>query len=224
MSCIERAGQATARPGGLTVGVSGRVWSSTPGAAPERRMNVRRSIAPMFTLVAAWFTPLAAQSAISFGFAGTLGPNWQIEALEVGGFRHMGLGPIRAGGVMVRGGWFADQAAILGGTRGIVGALAVALRSGSLGLAQVGEGPYPTHITLDLSLEVGGYLGANSPLPEGKRWASVALLPAIRVGQMGGSRFALLIGPAWFAGKVRHTHAFLGVRGEFPLARGRGGP
>jgi hypothetical protein len=178
----------------------------------------------MFTLVAALSTPLPAQTALSFGFAGTLGNKWQIEALEVGAVRHLGLGPVRAGGASLRAGWFGNQAALIGGTRGFVGALALSLRSGSLGLAEVGEGPYPTLIALDVSVEVAGYLAANSPLPEGKRWGSVALLPAIRVGQAEGSRFAILLGPAWFAGDVRRTHAFLGVRGEFPLARRRGGP
>jgi hypothetical protein len=187
-------------------------------------MNVRRSIAPMFTLVVALSTPLAAQTALTFGFAGTLGNSWQIEGLDIGAIRRLGLGPIRAGGVLLRAGWFADQAAIIGGTRGFVGAVALSLRSGSLGLAEVGEGPYPTAIALDVSLEVGGYLAANSPIAEGKRWGSVALLPAIRVGQPEGSRFAVLVGPAWFAGNVRRAHAFLGVRGEFPLARRRGGP
>jgi hypothetical protein len=178
----------------------------------------------MFTLVAALSTPLTAQSAMTLGFAGTLGNHWQVEALDLGVLRQLGLGPVRAGGLALRAGWFADQAAILGGTRGFVGAVALSLRSGALGLAEVGEGPYPTSVDLNVTLEVAGYLAANSPIPEGKRWGSVALLPAIRVGQPGGSRFAVLIGPAWFAGDVRRTRAFIGLRGEFPLARGRGVP
>jgi hypothetical protein len=178
----------------------------------------------MFTLVTTLSTSLGAQSALSVGFASTLGGHWQLEAAEFGFMHHAGLGPIQAVGASLRAGWFGDQAAIIGGTRGFVGAAALSARSARLSVAEIGQDLNPTTIGLDVTLEVAGYLASNSPIPEGKRWKSVAVLPGLWIGQAGGSRFGLVIGPAWFAGNVRRTHAFLGVRVEVPLARRRGGP
>jgi len=185
---------------------------------------VRRSIVPMFTLLATLSTPAPGQSALSIGYAGTLGGDWQVEAVELGLTHPMGLGPVRYGGLSLRVGWFGDQSAIIGGTRGFVGALGLALRSGRLNLAEVGTDASPTVIGVDLTLEAAGYLASRSPLPEGRRWFSLAILPGVRVGQVGQSQFALLVGPAWFAGDVRRTHPFVSARVDIPLARGRGGP
>jgi len=185
---------------------------------------VRRSIVPMFTLLAALSPPAAGQSALSVGYAGTLGGHWQIEAAEVGVTHPLGLGPVRHGGLSLRVGWFGDQGAIIGGTRGLVGALGLGLRSGRLNVAAVGEDASPTVIGVDLTLEAAGYLAARSPLPEGRRWLSLALLPGLRVGQLGQAQFALLVGPAWFVGEVRRTHPFMSARVDIPLARRRGGP
>lgn len=185
---------------------------------------MRRSFVPMFTLVTTLSTPLLAQSSFAVGFASTLGPRFQIEAAEFGLVRRVGLGPLQAVGASLRAGWFADQAAIIGGTRGFVGGAALALRSPRLGVATIGENLNPTRIALDVTVEMAGYLASNSPLPEGNRWMSAAVLPGMWVGQSGGSQFAVLIGPAWFAGDVRRAHAFLSLRIEVPLARRRGGP
>lgn len=185
---------------------------------------MRRSIVRMFTLLAVLSTRLGAQSSFSVGLAGTLGGQWQVEALELGLGRAVALGPVRHGAVLLRLGYFGDQAAILGGTRGFVSGAGLALRTGRVGVATVGDEINPTLIGLDLTLEGGGYLAARSPLPEGKRWGSVALLPALRVGQSGGSQFALLLGPAWFAGDVTRVHAFFGVRVDIPLGRRERGP
>jgi len=185
---------------------------------------VRRSIVPLFTLLAALSAPAAGQSALSVGYAGTIGGHWQIEAVEIGVTHPLGLGPVRHGGLSVRVGWFGDQGAIIGGTRGFLGALALALRSGRLDLAEVGDDASPTVIGVDLTLEAAGYLAARSPLPEGRRWFSLAVLPGVRVGQLGRAQFALLVGPAWFAGDVRRTHPFVSARVDIPLARGRDGP
>ena len=188
---------------------------------------MRRSIVPMFMSFAVLSTPtpLVGQSSFLFGYAGTLGGGiWQLEALEVGFVTSLGLGPVRSGAATLRGGWFADQAVLLSGTRGLVGALALALRSGRLPLAEVGDATTPTVIALDVSLEGAGYLAAHSPLPEGQRWVSVAVLPALRMGQAEGMQFTLTLGPAFFAGRTQHMHTFVAVRGEFPLARRSGGP
>jgi hypothetical protein len=179
----------------------------------------------MFMSLAVLSTPLAGQSSVLFGYAGTLGGGvWQIEALEVGVATTIGLGPVRSVAATLRGGWFADQAVLLSGTRGLVGAMTLALRSGRLTVAEVGDAITPTLIALDVSLEGAGYLAARSPLPEGQRWVSLAVLPAVRVGQVDGMQFTFALGPAFFAGRTQHTHAFLAVRGEIPLARRSGGP
>jgi hypothetical protein len=178
----------------------------------------------MFMSLAALSTPLAGQTSVLFGYAGTVGGStWQIEAFEFGLAPSVGLGPVRSVAATVRLGWFADQAVLLRGTRGFVGAAALALRSGRLTLAQVGDDINPTVVALDISVEGAGYLSGRTPLPEGKRWVSLALLPAVKIGQAEGPQFSLVLGPAFFAGTTHHTHAFIAARGEIPLARRRGG-
>jgi hypothetical protein len=179
----------------------------------------------MFTSLTVLSTPLAGQ-ALSFGFAGTLGGDWSIEAGEFGLVEPVGLGPVRTISASVRAGFFGDnRASIISHQRGFVGALALAARSGTISLFDVGsEGSSPTLIGADVTVEVAGYLASHSPLPEGKSWKSVAVLPALRVGQEGQTHFALVLGPAWFFGKEQHAHAFFGVRIEVPLAHPPGGP
>lgn len=186
---------------------------------------MRRFIVPMSLSLAALSTPLAGQSSFLFGYAGTVGAgDWQIEALEFGFAPAVGLGPVRSVAGTLRVGWFADQAVLIRGTRGFIGAFALALRSGRLSVAQVGDAINPTVVALDLSVEGAGYLAAHSPIEEGKRWVSLAVLPALRIGQAEGMQFVLVMGPAFFAGTKHHTHAFLAARGEIPLARRRSGP
>lgn len=186
---------------------------------------MRRFIAPMFTLLTALSTPLAGQ-ALSFGFASTLGGDWSIEAGEFGLVEPVGLGPIRNISASVRGGVFGDnRTSIISHQRGFVGGLALGVRSGTMNLFAVGaENSTPTQIGVDVTLEVAGYIASKSPLPEGKRWTSAAILPALRIGQENQTKFALVIGPAWFYGDVQRVHAFLGVRIEVPLAHPQGGP
>ena len=162
--------------------------------------------------------PLVAQSAFTIGYSGTLGSNWQIEALEAGLVRHTGLGPVRYVSGTVRIGWFGDQGAIIGGTRGFIGAGALAFRSGRVSVFTVGEDQNPTVVALDLSLEAAGYLAAHAPSPWVPRSISLAVLPGIRVGQAGGGQFAVLVGPAWFSGGgTWRAHAFVSARYEVPL-------
>jgi hypothetical protein len=179
----------------------------------------------MFTLFAALSTPLAGQ-ALSFGFAGTLGGDWSIEAAEFGLVEPVGLGPIRRVSASVRAGFFGDnRTSIITHQRGFLGALALGLRSGTINVFDVGaEGTNPTMIGADVTVELAGYLASRSPLPEGSHWRAVAILPALRVGQENQTKFALLVGPTWFYGDQQHVHAFLGVRVEVPLASSRGGP
>ena len=186
---------------------------------------MRRFIAPMFTLLTALSTPLAGQ-ALSFGFAGTVGGDWSIEAAEFGLVEPVGLGPVRNIAASVRAGFFGDnQASIISHQRGFVTGLALGLRSATANFFDVGaEGATPTRIGVDLTLEVGGYLASKSPLDEGERWSSLAILPALRIGQDDGTKVALVAGPAWFFGKVQRVHAFLGVRIDVPLAHDHGGP
>ena len=175
-----------------------------------------------FTFLSA---PLAGQ-ALSFGFAGTLGGDWSIEGGEFGVVLPAGLGPLGSVSGSVRAGWFADNStSIISHQRGFVGAFALGLRSRTLELFDVGgEGQSTTRIGVDLTLEAAGYLASRSPFPEGDRWVSAAVLPAVRVGQDGGTHFALLLGPAWFMGHPTEVHPFFGLRIELPLARDREAP
>jgi hypothetical protein len=179
---------------------------------------VRRAMVPVLGALIVSCVPLCAQSAFTIGYDGTLGSNWQIEALEAGLVGHTGLGPVRYLSGTVRIGWFGDQGAIIGGTRGFIGAGALALRSGRIRVFAVGEDQNPTVVALDLSLEAAGYLAAHAPSPWVARSVSLAVLPGIRVGQAGGGQFVVLGGPAWFSGGgTWHAHAFLSARYEVPL-------
>ena len=188
---------------------------------------MRRAIAPVLGALFVWTipVPVCAQAAFTIGYSGTLGSNWQIEALEAGLVTHTGLGPVRYVSGTVRVGWFGDQGAIIGGSRGFLGAGALAVRSGRIGLFDIGQDQNPTVVALDLTLEAAGYLAAHAPSPWVARSLSLAALPGIRVGQSGGGQFVLLGGPAWFSGGgTWHAHAFLSARYEVPLAHERGGP
>ena len=179
---------------------------------------MRRAMGPVLGALIVSSVPLNAQSAFAIGYDGTLGSNWQIEALEGGLVGHTGLGPVRYLSGTVRIGWFGDQGAIIGGTRGFIGAGALALRSGRITVFTVGEDQSPTIVAVDLSLEAAGYLAAHAPSPWVPRSVSLAALPGIHVGQAGGGQFVVLGGPAWFSGGgTWHAHAFLSARYEVPL-------
>jgi hypothetical protein len=190
---------------------------------------VRRSMVGMFVVLTGMSTPLAAQGgggaggagAWSLGIAATLGGGWQIEGLDIGLSQGVRAGPVRRLGVGARFGSFIDEGAIIGGTQGFVGALALSARSAPVSLADIGAENNPTSLGLDFTLEVAGYLGSHSPLAQGGKWVSVAFLPGLRVGggEGSGGRFSIVIGPMAFLGHATDVHGFLGVRYEMPLAR-----
>lgn len=183
---------------------------------------MRRAIAPVLGALIVSSVPLGAQSFFTIGYSGTLGSNWQIEALEAGLVGHTGLGPVRYIAATGRIGWFGDQGAIIGGTRGFIAAGALALRSGRISLFNIGEDQNPTVVALDLSLEAAGYLARRAPSPWVARSVSLAALPGLRVGQAGSGQFVVLVGPAWFSGGgTWHAHAFLSARYEVPLGERR---
>ena len=185
---------------------------------------MRRSMVGMFVTVVALSTPLAAQArggggTWSVGLAATLGSGWQIEGADVGVARRIGAGPVRALGVAGRFGSFINEGAIIGGAQGFVAALALSARSGRVDLAQMGPENNPTTFGLDLTVELAGYAGTKSPLPQGGRWAAVSVLPGLRFGNPDGGQWSLVVGPAAFLGHPTDVHAFLGIRFEAPLAR-----
>lgn len=188
--------------------------------------NVRRAIVPLLAVLGCCVAPLSAQTAFTVGYSGTLGNSWQIEALELGFVKHTGLGPVRYVSATARIGWFGDQAAIIGGTRGFIAAGAFAVRSGRLSIFEVGQDASPTVVGLDLTLEAAGYLASRAPNPPWHAQSvSLAALPGLRIGQAGGTQFVVLAGPAWFSGGgVWRGHAFVSARAEIPLAHGGGGP
>jgi hypothetical protein len=177
----------------------------------------------MLIATAALSTSAAAQS-VSLGFAGTLGPGWQIEGVDVAYMQRMHAGPLRFLTAGVRGGSFIDETAIVGGARGIVAGLVAGVRTGLARLADVGNENNPSPLGADLTIEVSGYLGSNSPLPQGSPWAAVSVLPGVRLGEGEGIRYSLVVGPTLFIGPVSNVHTFLGLRFELPLARHRGHP
>lgn len=165
-------------------------------------------------------TPPPARNAIGFGFVATLGAGWQIEGGEVGFVRRYFKGPLGALSASARVGTFIDQGAILGGTKGVVFAGTLAARTSTISLAQLGDDISGTQIGFDVTLEASGYAGSSSPLPEGSKWAAVALLPGVRVGSGPGLRYGLVVGPTMFLGSGKSTvRGLLAIRVEMPLAR-----
>jgi len=164
-------------------------------------------------------TPAAAQSAFTLGLAATLGGGWQIEGADVGLVRRIAAGPFRRVSATARLGSFIDEGAIIGGAKGFIGAATLGIKTAPLSIAELGDDTNPTQIGADLTLEAGGWLGSNSPLPQGGSWASLALLPGLRFGGSGGMQYSLMLGPAVFFGRSTDVHAFLGIRFEAPLAR-----
>jgi len=186
----------------------------------------------MFVGLLGLSTPLVAQGggggggAWSLGIAATLGGGWQIEGFDLGLSQGVRAGPIRRLGIGGRFGSFIDEGAIIGGTQGFAAALALSARTAPLSLAEIGAENNPTSLGLDLTIEVAGYLGSHSPLPQGGKWMAVALLPGLRIGggEGSGGRFSILIGPTAFLGHPTDIHGFLGVRYEMPLARSQPHP
>jgi len=171
----------------------------------------------MLIATAVLSTRLAGQ-AVSIGFAGTLGSGWQIEGIDIAYVRPIHVGPLRSVMLGGRGGSFIDEGAIVGGSRGVIGAAMLGLRTGLAHVADVGNETNPAPLGVDLSIEVSGYAGSNSPLPQGSPWAAVSLLPGIRFGDGEGARYSLVVGPTVFLGPVTNVHTFLGLRFELPLA------
>jgi len=186
---------------------------------------VRRSIAPMLMAAATLSTRLASQSSVVLGFAGTLGSSWQIEAGEVGYLRGLHAGPLRSVMLGARLGSFIDEGAIIGGTRGFIGGGVLAVRTGVARLADVGNETSPSPFGLDLTIELAGYAGAKSPLPQGSAWAAASVLPGVRFGGGDGPRYGLVVGPTVFFGPgPGQWRALLALRFELPLARAKRHP
>jgi hypothetical protein len=197
---------------------------------------VRRSTASMLILLGALSTPLAAQtepaaapppeappqpraSAIGVGFAATLGNSWQIESGEIGYVRRARGGLVRALSLGARIGSYVDEGAILGGNRGFVFAPTLAVRSGRLMIAELGDENNLTQIGVDFTVEATGYLTSNPPPLQRASWGAVALLPGFRVGGNDGPQYGFVIGPTWFLGSTNQVRTLLAFRVEAPLAR-----
>src|SRR5207247_7820089 len=161
-------------------------------AAPVRSTNVRRSMIPMLVTLLTLSTPLAGQSggrggrggrgAWVFGFAGTLGGGWQVEAADVGYARAVRAGPMRVASLTARLGSFVDEGAILGGARGFVFGLTLGGHTGLLPLADLGTEPSKSEVGVDLTVEGTAYIGARSPFPQGSRWGALTVLPGLKSG------------------------------------------
>ncbi|HEY6208217.1 MAG TPA: hypothetical protein VIW28_04125 [Gemmatimonadales bacterium] len=184
---------------------------------------------PMLAALLALSTPLAGQSggqharggrgAWVLGFAGTLGGGWQVEAADVGYARVVAAGPLRIATLSARIGSFIDEGAIIGGSRGFLAGLTLGGRTKPVRLADLGTETSTSEVGGDLAIEATGYVGANSPLPQGSAWGGVSLLPGVWFGDVQGFRIGLLFGPTVYFGRSGDVRPFLGLRFEAPLAR-----
>jgi len=184
---------------------------------------VRRFMLAILAGSAVVSTPLVAQqgSAWAFGFAGTLGSNWQIEGADVGLEHYIHAGPFRATFIGARLGTFINEEDVVGGTQGFLGGLVASVRTGLWALADVGNETNPASLGLDLTIEAAGYAGTDSPLPQGSTWGSVGVFPGLSFGTgLNGPHYGIVFGPAAFLGRVTSVVGFLGLRFELPRARG----
>ncbi len=185
----------------------------------------------MLAALAALSTPAAAQTGAgpgaggwSLGLAGTLGGGWQVEALDVGYAHAVHAGPVSVAAATARLGYFADEGAIIGGTRGFVFGLTLAGRTAVARLADLGADSTPTRLGLDLTLEATGYAAARSPLPLGSVWGALSPLVGLRYGNATSAQYALLLGPTVFLGQVTQVRPLIAIRFEAALARGNRQP
>ena len=190
---------------------------------------MRRSVLLPLALIAV-SQPLAAQitidsrpkpraHAIGFGFVATLGPNWQMEGIEIGYVRRLEQGPA-AVSFSGRVATFINESTMLGGTQGIVFGGTFAARTRMKSIAQFGAEERGTGIGFDMTLELTGYTASGSPLSQGARWFAVSLLPAFSIGSGDAPHFGIVIGPTAFVGSGKPmVRGLLAFRGEAPLAR-----
>lgn len=151
------------------------------------------------------------------GVASTVGDGWQVQGVDVGVVRPVSLAFLRHYTLVVRLGSFVDASEIFGTQRGFIAGVALGGRTGSLTLAEVGHELSVSQLGFDVTVEVAGYVAANSPWPEGSSWLGAAVLPGLRFGRVAGMQVAIATGPALFMGQESNVHAFFGVRLEFPL-------
>jgi hypothetical protein len=173
----------------------------------------------MLVVTSALSTPLAAQGSWSLGFAATVGGGWQVEGVDVAYMRVMHAGPLRWASLGGRFGAFVDQGAIVGGSRGLLGAVVLQTRTGLKRLADVGNESSPSSFGLDVTFEAAGYAGRNTPLTDiGSPWGSFSVLPGLRFGDPETIRFGFVLGPTVFVGKQTDVRPFIGLRFEMPTA------
>jgi hypothetical protein len=161
---------------------------------------------------------------LTAGLVYTVGGSWQIQGFDVGYARAVHAGPLAVAAVGARLGEFINQDQIYGGSRGFVGGVTLATRTAMAPLAAIGADSAPVSFGVDLTLEATAYGAAHSPLPMGSFWGAVSFLPGLRIGNRTAWQGALLIGPTVFLGQVTQVRAFLGVRYEAALARGKRQP
>jgi len=172
----------------------------------------------MLALPFALSTSLAAQRAVSLGYAGTVGEGWQVEGADIGymiGIHAVGLRWVTIG---TRLGVFSDHGSVNGGSRGFVGAGVLQGRTGRLRLADIGSETNPQTLGADLTVEGILYGSANSPLPEGSPWGALSILPGVRFGGDENIRFGIVAGPTWYFGQTNSLHAFIGLRFDMPVS------
>jgi hypothetical protein len=153
---------------------------------------------------------------VLIGVSGFTGGDWQPSGIDLGLIRGLGRGQGQSVSLAVRLGSFVqDDAVLYGRTTGFFLGAILGLRAPIATIADVGTGPNPSAIRFVGVLEAGGWKNFNSPLPQGGVMGSVAPLVGISFSSGAGRidrGFAILVGPAWFIGKVNSGHVQLSLR------------
>jgi hypothetical protein len=160
------------------------------------------------SIVAAQELPTYAAPAsrgFAIGVTGFTGGNWQPSGVDVALLRPLGA-PASHGVVSLGvrlGSFVQDQAVLIGGSKGFFITALLGVRRPIANLAMVGTERDPNWVRLVAAPELGVSAGIDSPLPEGGYWGTGALLFGLSFGgdQRIDENFAILVGPAGFAGK-----------------------
>lgn len=149
------------------------------------------------------------------------GGTWQPSGIEVGLSRPGGRRGESLALMLRLGSFVQDQAVLIGTTTGFFTWALVGYRREITDLMAIGSERNPSFLRLVGSVEVGGALNLNSPLPQGGGMATLAALAGVSYGAeyQGGGNFTILAGPALFVGSKATGHTQVTLRFQSPLGR-----
>ncbi len=160
-----------------------------------------------------------ASHGFSVGIIGYTGGLWQPSGVEFSMLWRLGQHAVTSAGASLSVGSFTqDQAVYFGRSQGFFASLGVTLRQPIVTLAEVGSERAPSFIKFETALDAAGSWDINSPMPQGKTDARVALLAGVSFGSgtaLGQSVF-LMFGPAALIGRETTTHGEFVLRFRMP--------